>query len=376
MFSVLYFVSASVIKTVKTLINYFLSSLTHSVQKEKEWRVRRGSREKMKRGRSEDCFSSAVSTCHKAMDRSTCDTGEAETLSRLDVSSEQEECRGRSDAGDHCESICRFANTSYNCWMNASLQAVLNLKYVQKKIVRLPPDKVIYSSITPKFGEVFWTALKNPGRTFNPAELYDVLKELSEEIPSLYLDKCNDVLELVQLLLAWLDKSGVQTMKQTKVSIRCYECGFTSLDTSDLNIYFLSPPNNFDSISSLLTRTLNECTNLGHCVKCGAIVQKEQTVDYPEILTLYLPRTSDIEYRKVVLPCPIVELPMDESTTQVYSLSSVICHRSLFVVEGHYWSYLIKDDVIIEANDDKISVSNDVRDVCFDGVIFFYERCT
>lgn len=282
-----------------------------------------------------------------------------------------------------CETICRFSNQSSNCWMNASLQAVLNLEFVQEKFVLLPADLIIKSSITPKFGEVFLTALKHPGRLFSPEELYVVLQELSEEIPSLRLERQNNILHFLEPLLNWLDECGVQTITQVKTSIRCEQCGFTSSHYQDCHIYYLSPTDYDDSILCLLISFLDD-SKMANCVMCTGLVSKQQTVDFPDVLTLYLPRKPSVLSRVLVSPCLRVELPVGETLTQTYRLSSVICYiprwnerSSCWMYDDcHTWSYLIKRGFFIVADDDLISVTDNISDMYYYGTFYFYEKCT
>lgn len=313
------------------------------------------------------------STAHRASAPEENIQDEMENLSRSDISAERSKFSNEFQPFDQskpnyqCASIYRFSNESLNCWLNASLQAVLNLSLVQD----IAPNCVT-RPITPKLGKLFLTALSNPGRFFSPGELFAVLKELNEAIPYLRLGESNDILDFLQPLLGWLEECGVKTMIQMNEVFQCETCGFTSSDTSHSSIHYLSSPNWGDSISSLLLSSLNECSGHGQCEKCGRVVRKILTVDFPDILTLHLPRTENGQSREPVSPSRVIEVP---NSTQRFSLSSVICHNSIRTSDGHYWSYLIKDDVIIQANDDRISVAKNILGMSCDGIIFIYEKC-
>ncbi|KAG7518115.1 Integrin alpha-6 CD49 antigen-like family member F VLA-6 [Solea senegalensis] len=298
-----------------------------------------------------------------------CSSFETQNFPNTDLSKDQFKVSDPRRPNYKCASICRFSNEFLNCWMNAALQAVLNLNLVQD----ISPDSAA-EPITPTFGELFLTALAHPGRFFSQREVYMVLQELNDAIPYLRLGQDNDVLDFLQPLLVWLEGCGVKTMIKMDENLLCKQCGFTSTDITNTSIYFLSPPFWGDSIASLLQSSLNGSAGLARCEKCDRIDQKISNISFPDVLTLHLPRTQGPS-REPVAPSRIIEL-MQHPKTQRFSLASVICHNSSQTHCGHYWSYVIKDDVIIQVNDDDVSIAKSLVNLYCDGLIYFYERCS
>ncbi|XP_056240823.1 uncharacterized protein LOC130174706 [Seriola aureovittata] len=276
-----------------------------------------------------------------------------------------------------CHKVCRFSNVHNNCWMNASLQAVLNMRVVQETLAHRPPEYLTRLSTTPQFAGLFLTALNNPGRVFTTAEIYEVLAELSDRVPTLRLAQYNDILDLLEHFLRWLNQCGVRTTAEINEPSTCEQCTFAPRRCTATSIYFLPPMGKNDTILSLLMRDMNAPTQ---CPMCGSEVRIEKARTCPDFLTLYLSRTADDGsiLREPVTPSELIEIPMDENTAQIYRLSSVICHRGINTDRGHFWSYLLKDDVTIRADDCQISVLPGGRpyDVHESGLIYFYEKCT
>ncbi|XP_032386951.1 uncharacterized protein LOC116698846 [Etheostoma spectabile] len=274
---------------------------------------------------------------------------------------------------DLCNNICRFSNSFNNCWMNATLQAALHLNVVRNTLTHQRPESLILLSSTPTFAGLFLEALRNPGRSFSPTELYGALTELSEKVPSLCLLQRNDPLKLLKHLWVWLNRCGIKTLTEVQGRGWCDNCG-TSWGTSS-NIYFLPLPRRGNSFS-LFQQAVKQ--NTGPCETCGDIVQKQKVWNDPDIVTLFLSqgaRTGSV-LGKSVTPLQVIEFPVGENQTQLYSLSSVICHSGNEPPTGHIWSYLCSDFITIKACDSRISVASEYMrdDIYRHGIIFLYEK--
>lgn len=285
-------------------------------------------------------------------------------------------CRCNPGASDPTSSVCRFSNSFNNCWMNASLQAVLNLGVVREKLADLPAEPLTRLSATPAFAELFLTALKHPGRAFSSLDLCHVLKELSANIPHLSLFGQNDPVELLEPFLTWLRRCGVDTTLE--VQHRCAHCGVSAPSSPNPgNIYFLPRHRKHYTICDLLKRAVLQSRGSEPCEACGS-TERGQVWSCPDVLTCYLPPSdhSGAVDMYPATPPELMEFTVDENTTHRYRLSSVICHGQLTASEGHYWSYLLKDHCTIKANS-QIVKREDMPDKIFqNGVIYIYEKCT
>ncbi|XP_074507377.1 uncharacterized protein LOC141777224 [Sebastes fasciatus] len=277
--------------------------------------------------------------------------------------------------------ICRFPNRFNNSWMNATLQAVLNLKVVREKLMKQQTEYLTQLSTSTAFVRLFLEALHNPGRSFILPELAEILAELSYTV-----DPVNP-LDLLELVLAWLNDCGVQTTIQVTEECKCEECKCDPCKcTMNLgSIHFLPSPCPYGSTASLLRHAINERQCERHCATCGSAAQRQEVWDnLPDILTLNLSRAANADrtvLRDIVDPTPHIVIPVGENKTQVYSLSSVICQRDSFEVSGHMWSYLFSDPMkgtTIKADDDRISVISGhmPADIYRHGIIYLYEKCT
>lgn len=194
------------------------------------------------------------------------------------------------------KSVCMFPNPFNNCWMNASLQAALNLEVVQEKLAHLPPESLAPLSTAPAFAGLCLTALKNPGRTFYSTEIYGILEDLSERVPSLHLLQNNDSLDLLEPFLFWLNQCGLRTAIQVNEVSRCEQRKTTKSSTSHLgSIYFLSIVGKNDTILYNLLQSLciHQSQGPGRCKACGSTAQIEQAWICPDFLTFYLSQTAD-----------------------------------------------------------------------------------
>ncbi|KAM7379153.1 hypothetical protein PAMP_004725 [Pampus punctatissimus] len=279
---------------------------------------------------------------------------------------------------DPCTHICKFSNHFNNCWLNATLQATLNLKVVQEKLRHQTLETVtLPSTIPPEFANLFLTALQKPGNIFNAGEILTVMTELSRKVPVLIVNQNNDCLDLIDPLLCWFNQCGIQTTIQVKDVSKCEICDFTMSTTSSLGqIYFLPPPEECETIFSLFKRAIHDSQSQENCTACGSTSETQKVWTCPDILTLYLPRVTHEGrvLRKPVTPSELIEIPVDQNRTQTYRLSSVISHRGC-ASDGHFWSYLIHNHITIKANDCQISITRKGRpaDINVNGIIYMYE---
>ncbi|KAF0038815.1 hypothetical protein F2P81_009299 [Scophthalmus maximus] len=262
--------------------------------------------------------------------------------------------------------------------MNASLQAVLNLEVVRRKLTSLQPEHVMQKLITPAFGGLFLTALKNPGETFSPEAVQVVLADLSVKLPSLKLSQANHICHFLNPLLMSLSRCDVNTRVEIEEVSSCERCLINMWSKEEKYVFILPAPGENDSITSLWIRSEVEHEEAGQCVSCGLAVKKEFSMVLPEVLTLCVPQgvQSDSVANKPVTPCASLEFLMDESTTLSYRLASVICKGDFEGSVAHAWTCLFKNRDIVEADDDLISVVKSCRPdgICQGGIYYFYER--
>ncbi|XP_061822484.1 uncharacterized protein [Nerophis lumbriciformis] len=269
------------------------------------------------------------------------------------------ETRNLHDKKNPLKKICRFANYCNNCWMNATLQATLNLSVVQDKLPKQFQEFVTLLPEMPAFVCLYLSALENPGMCFTSAELCVALAELCDSVPSLILYETNDSLDLLMPLLSWFDQCGIQTTIQVRDVSRCPQCHFTTSSTSNLgSIVSLPKPLNGETLNSLIRRATGG--RQGRCKACGHKTDRRQFWTHPDILTFFVNRIASdgfVCHDRVYSPEQL-EMDVDENTKQTYRLSSVICHAGMDYHPGHFWSYLFVDDITIEANDTYLSFTN------------------
>lgn len=270
--------------------------------------------------------------------------------------------------------ICTFPNRLHNSWMNATLQAMLNLTVVQDKLRHQPIAPLTQLSVMPSFARLFLRALKNPGK--NIRYVYGSLVELGQVVPRITAFQENNPLDLLGPFLLWLGECGLQTnITETKI-IKCKNCEFTYCSSWSLSrIYFLPVPSkDEESVSSLVTSAFTKRLCRKRCPDCDSEKEKAFFWNSPDILTISrAPQITDSpEIRHPVAPNMFLKICVDEDKTEVYKLSSVICYSA---AKTHYWARLFRDHRTIEADDSSIRVlpSDDSEDLT-DEEIFFYEK--
>ncbi len=287
-----------------------------------------------------------------------------------ELTDDESEYRPADFYDDPCQYICAFPDDYSNSWLNATVQAVVNLTAVQKKMTQQPLESLMELSTTPMFASLFLSALDDPGKQIRKNKMLKTLKELSAEIPSIHLNQSNDAVDLLDPLLLWLDKCGAATSIKVEERGSCKGCKATISSISSLgSICSLSRQGENDSVAALLKDAFSPSQNSGECSACGSTLQREHVWNSPDILTVHLPQTVVNGSVPSVAPSDHVEIPVGKYKTQRYRLSSMICRDP---DTDHSWSYLFCGPIIIEANDLDISIVTNVRPK--DAYIYIYEK--
>lgn len=278
---------------------------------------------------------------------------------------------------DLCTDKCRFLNGYNTCWLNASIQATVNLRIVWHKLRSRSVDHLIGLSGTPLLAGRFLERLHYPWRKFSLDEDFMVLEELRYMLPHFYETGQNHPLDLLDSLLLWLDKCGVST----QISInhgKCTSCGCTTNSRkSSVQIYRLPPAVVCGtSVKALLSSAIHGLKNTERCTQCGSML-KDRYWNTPDILAFHLPRSAadGSEHRAPVLPDETVAIPIEGGGSESYSLSSVICQQGNELRCSHLWTYKIhsKTNIRLE-NQNMFVVPGETADKWENGVMYFYER--
>ncbi|XP_047243262.1 uncharacterized protein LOC124881641 isoform X2 [Girardinichthys multiradiatus] len=269
--------------------------------------------------------------------------------------------------------FCKFSNSFNNCWMNATMQTILNLSITRKFVAQYPEEIFGSLSGTPLFASLLCKAMHHPGKYISQEEIYQVLMEISENVPSLHLAKQNDLLDFLKAILNWLNPSGINTSCVVFTAISCEECQKASYDFWEIGpILHLPHPLPYDSITSLLNRLVAEfCRD--DCNFCYSILKRKHFLSYNDVITLWLPRpTNQGDLKHPVIPSTTIEIPV-KNGTQLYHLSSIICHETL---TDHFYTYLMCGQLVFKAEDDQVTISNTdcAADICLNGFIYVYEK--
>ncbi|XP_077593867.1 uncharacterized protein LOC144210829 [Stigmatopora nigra] len=284
--------------------------------------------------------------------------------------------RGAAGQKSPLKKICRFANYYNNCWMNAALQATLNLNAVRQKLPKRIQEFVTLLSDMPAFACLYLYALENPGVCFTAAELCVALAELCDGIPALVQYERNDSVHLLVPMLSWFDQCGIQTRIKVRDVNRCPHCLLTTSSISDLgNVVTLPKPLNGETLGSLIKRATGGRRR--RCKGCGHKTVRKQFWTHPDILTFFVNRISGdgfVSHDRIYSP-EHLEMDVDENTKQIYRLASVICLTGLKRNSGHFCSYLFSNGVTIEANDTYLSFTNHgpPDKVYNNGTMYLYE---
>jgi len=273
--------------------------------------------------------------------------------------------------------LCKFSNLFNNCWMNATLQGVLGLNIVNRKLCRSPTEVSKLFPAAPQFGDLFLRALHNPGRWFSPTEIFPVLQELSALIPLLRMGEANDIVDFLLHLMHWLNERGVMSRLRVNKVTRCNQCRSTESNITSLgSVYFLPAPGNNDTTASLFADAVSDDHNKDQCNICGSELMKENFFISHDLITLYLPRTAyPTVFTVHVTPSENINIRVNGGE-KTYRLASVICHKNLSSYVGHFYTYVLKEEKIVKADDERISAEDRKADIYKNGIIYFYEKCT
>ncbi|XP_043996102.1 uncharacterized protein LOC122844573 [Gambusia affinis] len=274
--------------------------------------------------------------------------------------------------------FCRFSNSFNNCWMNATMQSILNLNIFRRFVAHYPEAVFGALSGTPLFASLFLTAMQHPGKYFSPGEIYKVQIEISKRIESVGLAQEDDLTNFLSALLVWLNPCGMSTSCMLYTAIACERCQEALLDIRELGpILYLPPPLPYDSITSLLNRWVSE-TYAECCDVCFSILKRKDILNHTDVIALHLPRSyNQVDLKYPVTPSLTIDIPV-KTGTQLYRLSSVICRQTLTPYMDHFYTYLMCGQLVFKAEDDQVTISNttSVADICYNGFIYVYEKCT
>lgn len=270
--------------------------------------------------------------------------------------------------------ICTFPNRLHNSWMNATLQAVLNLRVVGEKLRPQPVAPLAQLSVMPSFSRLFMRALKEPRKKIK--YVYGPLKELGRVLPGITAFQENDPLHLVGPLLMWLGGCGLETSITESKVVTCSSCDSSSISSQGRVVHFLPAPcTDRESVSSLLAPAFSKKLCRRRCSECDSEKEKAFFWNSPDVLAVSrTPRAADASdgARHPVAPNVLLKIGVEANQSQVYQLSSVICYSA---ANAHYWARLFRDQRTIEVDDRRVRVvpCDELQNLA-DEEIFFYEK--
>lgn len=275
------------------------------------------------------------------------------------------ECRIR-------KQICTFPNRLQNSWMNATLQAMLNLTVVREKLRNQPIAPLTQLSVMPSFSRLFLRALKTPGKKIR--YVYGSLVELGQVLPGVTAFHENNPIHLVGPVLLWLGGCGLETSITESKLITCAKCKSSSISSQSKSIYFMpAPSSEEESVSSLVTPVFTKKLSRKKCPDCDSEKEKTFFWNSPDILTISrAPEETDaVDARLPVAPNVFLKICVEVNKSEVYKLSSVICYSA---TKAHYWARLFRDQRTIEVDDSHVTVLPREAEQPADEEIFFYEK--
>lgn len=271
-----------------------------------------------------------------------------------------------------CEQVCMFPDEFHSSWMNATMQAVLNLTVVQHKLRHRPSDSLIRLSSTPTFARLFLTALKNPGR--HVRDIYWSLMELSDVHSNLHLFQENEAHDLLYPLLVWLENCGVQTTIQETRKMWCENCECSRSSSSTLGrIHFLPQPHDGNkTVSSLLGSAFSQSLCMDDCPACESNIERGVFWNSPDILAISRSHVADESVQTGrVAASDFVTIYVSQDETQTYKLSSVICYSAS---NKHYWPYLSYNFITSMVDNEHVSVVPGDMPEDMSEEIYLYEK--
>lgn len=267
----------------------------------------------------------------------------------------------------YCGHVCTFANGFNNLWITPTLQATLNLTVIQEKLKQQTPMALIQHSKTPKFANLFLTALKNPGKQF--ADINEALLDLSIILPNSNEPKI--VFCFLDHLLVWLEKCGLPTSALITKTMTCKSCGISKSCRLNLGriIELPQPTSPNQTTYFLLQSTFSKSHWTQNCTSCNSSIEITINWNPLDILILHLPEDNGSVPRHTVTASEFVTIFLTKDQKSVYVLSSIICYNSA----QHYRAYLSNIYYTIQA-DGHLSVIRGRPQGNLDGKIYIYER--
>lgn len=267
----------------------------------------------------------------------------------------------------YCGHICTFASGLNNLWITPTLQATLNLTLIQDKLQQQTPMALIKHSKTPKFAQLYLTALKNPGKQF--ADIDEALLDLSTILPNSNEPKM--VFGFLDYLLDWLEKCGLHTRVLITKTMTCESCRISRSCKLNLGriIELPRPTSPNQSTYFLLQSTFSKSHWTQNCASCNSSIEETIIWNPLDILILHLPEDNGSEPQHTVAASEFVTIFLTKDQKTVYVLSSIICYNSA----QHYRAFLINLYYTIQA-DGHLSVMRGRPQEDLDGKIYLYER--
>ncbi|MEQ2291128.1 hypothetical protein AMECASPLE_010239 [Ameca splendens] len=190
--------------------------------------------------------------------------------------------------------FCKFSNSFNNCWMNAAMQSILNLRDFRKLAVQNPEEVFGPLSGTPLFASLLLKAVHHPGKYFSPVEIYKVLMEIREIEPSLRLGQQNDIADFLVAILDWLKPCGINTACMLNNIATCEQCKVATPVLSELGpVVFMPDAKPNDTTASLLHRFFLDDSDEKHCNICFSNIKTNIFFSHTDVLALHVQRSTN-----------------------------------------------------------------------------------
>ena len=283
-----------------------------------------------------------------------------------------------------CNSICKFANTESNCWLNATLQSIFHLQVVQDQFKQLTADQVVQMSSMPgNLAALIQVYLQNPWHIFDGKTIHGVTQELAASISGLSLSMHNDPLDLLHPLLIWLHQCGVRTTGIAEQKNICTKCALSDVHVSDAPHVFTLPltKKRDESLYSLFEQSISDGEVDGKCTSCDSAMKRQLFwCESPDIIALSVARvgSSGMVLHKPVISSDTIEIPMHDGSKKKFKLVSIVCHAGAKAKVGHFWTHLRDGNVVIRADDTSIGIlqpAKAVEEAKQNGYIYLYVKC-
>ncbi|XP_054907414.1 uncharacterized protein LOC129373483 [Poeciliopsis prolifica] len=273
--------------------------------------------------------------------------------------------------------ICKFSNSFNNSWMNATMQSILNLTVARQSVAKCPSKAFGALSATPICASLLLTAMHYPGKYFPPEEIYQVLMEISENMPILGLTQQNYIATFLGVILQWLNPCGINSACILNNIITCERCKLATSVLSEVGpIVYLSDAKPNETTASLLHRFVLKDCDEHQCNICLSNTKRNIFLSNTDVITLHLQRpTNQGGFRIPVIPSACIDISL-QNGAQLFNLSSVICRQTLCSQTDHFYTYLKYKQLIFKAEDDQVTIAHkdSAEDLYKNGFMYIYEK--